>query len=71
MEKIELPVEGMHCVNCAGRVEKALNEVEGASANVNFASEKAYIEYDPQTTSPDKLVEVVQKTGFKVPQEKV
>ncbi len=71
MEKIELPVEGMHCVNCAGRVEKALNEVEGASANVNFASEKAYIEYDPQSTSPDKLVEVVQKTGFKVPQEKV
>ena len=71
MEKIELPVEGMHCVNCAGRVEKALNEVEGASANVNFASEKAYIEYDPQSTSPDKLVAVVQKTGFKVPREKV
>lgn len=71
MEKIELPIEGMHCVNCAGRVEKALNEAEGASANVNFASEKAYIEYDPQKTSPGKLVEVVQKTGFKVPQDKV
>ena len=71
MTKIELPIEGMHCVNCAGRVEKALNEAEGASANVNFASEKAYIEYDPQKTSPGKLVEVVQKTGFKVPQEKV
>ncbi len=71
MEKIEIPIEGMHCVNCAGRVEKALNAVEGVKANVNFANEKAYVEYDPEKTGSKALVDVVLKTGFDVPKETV
>ncbi|HQT26440.1 MAG TPA: heavy metal translocating P-type ATPase, partial [Burkholderiales bacterium] len=71
MEKIEIPIEGMHCVNCAGRVEKALNAVEGAKASVNFASEKAYVAFDPEKTSSGELVDTVLKTGFKVPKETV
>ena len=59
----------MHCVNCAGRVEKALNEMAGVSASVNFANEKAYVEFDPETTSSGELVKVVENTGFKVPKE--
>lgn len=61
----------MHCVNCAARVEKALNAVEGVKANVNFANEKAYVEYDPEKASPEKIVDAVLKTGFKVPRETV
>lgn len=71
MEKIEIPIEGMHCVNCAGRVEKALNDVDGVKANVNFASEKAYVEFDPGKTSPREIVDAVLKAGFKVPKETV
>jgi Cu+-exporting ATPase len=71
MEKFEIPIEGMHCVNCAARIEKALNEVEGVHANVNFANEKAYVEFDPGKADPNRLVEVVEKNGFKVPMEKV
>lgn len=70
-KKTEIPIEGMHCVNCAGRVEKALNAVEGVTATVNFANEKAYIEFDPKKTTPGELVDVVLKTGFQVPKKTV
>ena len=71
MERIEIPIEGMHCVNCAARVEKALNALDGVQASVNFANEKAYVEYDPERTASKDLVEAVLKTGFDVPSETV
>ena len=71
MKRIEIPIEGMHCVNCAGRVEKALNEADGVSASVNFANEKAYVEFDPNRVSPGNLVDIVLKTGFNVPKKTV
>ena len=48
LRKVSFPVTGMSCAACAGRVEKALSRTAGVfEANVNFAAEKATVEYDP------------------------
>jgi Cu+-exporting ATPase len=60
---IELPITGMTCVACAARVEKTLNRLPGVSATVNFASEKARIEYPP-ALQPADLIAAVRKAGY-------
>jgi Cu+-exporting ATPase len=66
MEKIVLPIEGMHCAGCAQTIEKALNKKEGVKAVVNFAGEEAIIEYDPASVSMNQLIETVQDAGYDV-----
>src|SRR5512136_2435011 len=47
-EKATLDIAGMHCASCALNIENSLKKVDGVSrAVVNFATEKAYVEYDP------------------------
>lgn len=63
--RITLPVVGMHCASCAGRVEKALSAVPGVQvANVNLALENAAITYDAGAVQPARLVEAVTGAGF-------
>ena len=52
--EIELPITGMHCVNCAATVEKALNEMRPSvvSATVNFATEKGEDSIPPRSGDP-------------------
>ena len=64
---LELPIAGMTCAACSTRLEKILNRLEGVSANVNLAVEKARVEFDPAVTSPAAIIEQVRKTGFAVP----
>jgi Cu+-exporting ATPase len=64
---IELPVSGMTCAACSTRLEKNLNRLEGVSANVNLATEKARVEFDPALADPAAIAEQVRKTGFSVP----
>lgn len=64
--KIELPVEGMTCTACAARLEKNLNKLPGVHANVSFASEKAWVEFDADTIQTDALVRSVEQAGFHV-----
>jgi len=66
-EKVELPVAGMHCAACALRLEKTLNALPGVSAQVNFASEKAYIDFDGGQTPVTQLVARIEQIGFRVP----
>jgi len=48
-KKVDLPIKGMTCTSCAQSIEKNLKKKKGVhSANVNFASEKAYVEFDPK-----------------------
>lgn len=55
----------MTCASCAQTIEKALKEHVGVEqANVNFASEKAYLTYDPKATDKKKLIETVRATGY-------
>ena len=47
MSTIELPITGMTCASCASRIERRLNKLESVSASVNYATEKATVDYDP------------------------
>jgi Cu+-exporting ATPase len=60
---VELEVQGMTCTSCASRIEKKLNRLDGVSATVNYATEKATVHYGVGT-STDRLIEVIQQTGY-------
>ncbi|SCX50249.1 heavy metal translocating P-type ATPase [Nitrosospira sp. Nsp1] len=66
LKQIELPIEGMTCTACAARIEKNLNKLPGVRAAVNFANEKARVEFDAATTQPEDLVRSIEKAGFHV-----
>jgi Cu+-exporting ATPase len=63
-DRIELPIEGMTCASCASRIERKLNKLEGVSASVNYATEKATVEFDPARVSPAALVDAVEQVGY-------
>ncbi|MBI5655646.1 MAG: copper-translocating P-type ATPase [Geobacter sp.] len=66
-ERCELSLVGMHCASCAGRIEKALGNATGvATANVNFATSRATVQYDPQTTNVPSLSQLVRELGYDV-----
>ncbi|MES0278302.1 MAG: heavy metal translocating P-type ATPase [Dehalococcoidales bacterium] len=70
-KKIIIPVTGMTCASCAVTVEKALSQMDGVSGVfVNLASEKASVEYDPNSLSVKTLVATVSDTGYGVALEK-
>ena len=66
LKQIELPIEGMTCSACAARIEKNLNKLPGVRAAVNFANERARVEFDNTATSPQDLVRSIEKAGFHV-----
>ncbi|MFJ3528591.1 heavy metal translocating P-type ATPase [Streptomyces sp. NPDC090132] len=59
----EFMIGGMTCASCAARVEKKLNRMDGVTATVNYATEKARILYGPETGVAD-LIATVRKTGY-------
>ena len=44
---IELEISGMTCASCANRIERKLNKLDGVTATVNYATEKAKVTFDP------------------------
>ena len=69
--KANLPITGMTYATCAITVEKGLAETPGVEhANVNFASEKASIEYDPNKVSLSKLAATISELGYGVATKK-
>jgi Cu+-exporting ATPase len=60
---VELEIGGMTCASCAARIEKKLNRVEGVTATVNYATEKATVTY-PGSVTPADLITVVEQTGY-------
>ena len=60
---VELAIGGMTCASCAARVERKLNKVDGVTATVNYATEKAQVTY-PDTLSVGDLVGVVEAAGY-------
>lgn len=60
-----LEIEGMHCSSCAGLIEKSLKKVPGVTdANVNFASEKARVKFDPKAVDVSALEKAVADAGY-------
>lgn len=67
MTKKSFPIVGMHCASCARLIEKKLTRVTGVvSANVNYGSEVATVEYDDTSTNEEKLVDAVKETGYQL-----
>ncbi|WP_370966752.1 heavy metal translocating P-type ATPase [Amycolatopsis sp. cg9] len=62
-ERVELAIGGMTCASCAARVERKLNKVDGVTATVNYATEKAQVSY-PSALSVDDLTAVVEAAGY-------
>ena len=61
---IELPITGMTCASCANRIERKLNKLDGVHASVNYATEKATVDYDPAAVEPEALVGAVEAAGY-------
>ncbi|MFI1969805.1 copper-translocating P-type ATPase [Streptomyces cinnamoneus] len=61
--EVELSIGGMTCASCAARIEKKLNRMDGVTATVNFATEKAKVAYAPGVEVAD-LIATVEKTGY-------
>ncbi|RTL67988.1 MAG: copper-translocating P-type ATPase [Pseudonocardiaceae bacterium] len=61
--RIELAIGGMTCASCANRVERKLNKMDGVVATVNYATEKAHVEY-PAGVEPEALVATVEAAGY-------
>ncbi|MDL4816810.1 heavy metal translocating P-type ATPase [Actinomadura opuntiae] len=61
--RIELTIGGMTCASCANRIERKLNKLDGVTATVNYATEKARVEF-PAGVSPEELVATVEQAGY-------
>ena len=64
LEHVDLELTGMTCAACANRIEKKLNRLDGVTATVNYATEKASVDFDTGRVSPDQLVEAVASIGY-------
>jgi Cu+-exporting ATPase len=64
--KVELPITGMTCANCAMNIERTLNKkVSGVvKASVNFASERATVQYLPSLTSVEEMIAAIRQAGY-------
>jgi copper chaperone CopZ len=67
---VTIKIEGMHCDGCASSVEKKLKATEGVEeVRVSFPKKEAWVKYDDQKISIEKIHEVISSTGFKTVKE--
>jgi Cu+-exporting ATPase len=67
LQQIELPVTGMTCASCVRTVERALQRADGVQeANVNLATERATVSYDPSLATVNSLIDRVANAGYGV-----
>ncbi|HJQ24134.1 MAG TPA: heavy metal translocating P-type ATPase [Blastocatellia bacterium] len=66
LEKVDLAISGMSCAACAHHIEESLSATTGVHrANVNFATARATVEFDPQMIGVPRLVTAVEKAGYR------
>lgn len=65
MIRKQLKIEGMMCAHCSGRVEKALNAVEGVKATVDLEKATAFVEAERSVTD-EMLKKAVEDAGYEV-----
>ncbi|WP_410871678.1 heavy metal translocating P-type ATPase [Nocardia sp. A7] len=61
--QVELVIGGMTCASCANRIEKKLNKLDGVTATVNYATEKARVDFTGDV-SPEALISTVEQAGY-------
>ena len=62
-QDVELDITGMTCASCANRIERKLNKLDGVTASVNYATERARVTH-PTTVSTDELLATVAAAGY-------
>ena len=66
-EKATLPIQGMTCSSCVNKVEKSLRSLNGViDVSVNFATERATVEYVPELVSVRDFKKAVQEAGYQI-----
>ena len=63
LESVDLDITGMTCASCANRIERKLNKLDGVTATVNFATEKARVRF-PTALSVEELLRTVEAAGY-------
>ncbi len=63
-QHVQLPITGMTCASCANRIERNLNKLDGVTATVNYATEKATVDFDASSVAPEQLVAAVEAAGY-------
>ncbi|MFC3995631.1 heavy metal translocating P-type ATPase [Nocardiopsis sediminis] len=63
-DRVELAIGGMTCASCAMRIEKRLNKLDGVTATVNYATEKARVVFDGGPVPVEDLIAQVEKAGY-------
>ena len=63
LNHLDLEISGMTCASCANRIERKLNKLDGVSATVNYATEKASVAFPPEV-SPQTLLSTVEAAGY-------
>jgi len=68
LQRVDVPVDGMTCASCAGRIEKGLAGLAGvAEAHANYGTKRATVVYDPRTTGTDDFEATIAGLGYSVP----
>ncbi len=66
-QKVEFPIQGMTCDNCAQRIERALKKTAGVlSVQVSYSTGRALIRFDPDQVQPRVLIASIEKLGYQV-----
>ena len=64
IEHVEFPITGMTCASCAARIRRKLNKLAGVTATVNYATERASVEFDPEVTPVEDLIGAIKDAGY-------
>lgn len=69
-ERVDLPIEGMTCAACSNRINRGLNKLAGVTeADVNLATERAVIRFDPAALDVSDLRATIEAMGYRVPDD--
>ena len=64
LDRVDLELTGMTCAACASRIEKKLNKLDGVTATVNYATERAAITFDPALADTERMITTVESIGY-------
>ena len=65
-KRVKIAIEGMHCTSCAQGIKAMLKRTPGViTAEVSFEQREAIVAYDPERTAPEKIIEAIEKMGYK------
>src|SRR3990172_12694236 len=64
-QTIKFKIAGMHCVNCAGTIERRLGDLQGVkSVRANFSSATGIVTYDPNVTNKSSIAKYIKDIGY-------